>query len=82
MQDMKTTPHTVLSSSLTLSALLVGSMFLGACAWHHHHDNDRTVVVDEHGWRHEGFYDENRHWHGGYVDDRGEHHVDPEDWHH
>jgi hypothetical protein len=80
---MKTNPYTVLLGSMRLSAALAGSMFLGACDWHHHHhDEDRTVIVDEHGWRHEGFYDENHAWHGGYVDDHGEHHDDPADWHH
>jgi hypothetical protein len=78
---MKTTPHTVLFASLRLSAVLVGFMFVGACDWHHHHE-DRAVIVDEHGWHHEGFYDENHGWHGGYVDDHGVHHDDPADWHH
>jgi len=78
---MKTTPHTVLFTSLKLSAVLVGFMLLNACYWHHPHE-DRTVIVDEHGWRHEGFYDEHHAWHGGYVDDHGLRHDDPEDWRH
>lgn len=62
--------------------MLAAPMFLGACEeeHHHHHDEDRTVVVDEHGWRHEGYYDEGRRWHGGYADDRGIRHEDPDDW--
>jgi len=49
---------------------------------HHHHDDERVGIVDEHGWRHEGSYDADHHWHGGYYNDRHEYHEDPADWRH
>jgi hypothetical protein len=63
-----------------IPVVLAGGMNMGACT-HHHHD-DRVVITDEHGWRHEGSYDADHHWHGGYYDDRHEYHDDPADWHH
>jgi hypothetical protein len=41
-----------------------------------------VVFTDEHGYRHEGYYDDAHHWHGGYRDEHGDHHDDPADWHH
>lgn len=60
-----------------MPALVVGGMSLGACV--HHHD-DGVVVVDEHGFRHEGYYDADRHWHGGWRDEHNVYHEDPYDW--
>lgn len=38
--------------------MLTGAIFCEGCGHHHHdEDRDRAVVVDEHGWRHEGYYD-------------------------
>lgn len=64
-----------------IPGLILGAMCLGAC--HHHHDyddRDRVVVVDEHGYRHEGRYDADRHWHGGWYDEHNGFHEDPYDW--
>jgi serine/threonine protein kinase/truncated hemoglobin YjbI/outer membrane protein assembly factor BamB len=38
---------------------------------------DETVTIDEHGWRHTGYFDERHAWHGGYRDDHGDFHQDP-----
>ena len=39
-------------------------------------------VVDEHGWHHHGYYDDQHAWHGGYYDDAHAYHDDPPDWRH
>ena len=38
-------------------------------------------VVDDHGYRHHGYYDDHHDWHGGYDDEGHNHHDDPHDWH-
>ena len=58
---------------------------LGGCVYHHHHDDGlhaQIDIVDEHGWRHHGYYDEHHSWHGGYTDEHGGYHDDAPDWHH
>jgi hypothetical protein len=42
---------------------------------------DRTEVVDEHGYQHQGYYDDQHAWHGGYYDENHLYHDDPQDWH-
>ena len=63
----------------------IGLSGIGAvgCVHHHHHDYDDrrgVVIVDERGYRHEGYYDDRRRWHGGYYDDRREFHEDAPEW--
>lgn len=36
--------------------------------------------MDEHGYRHDGYYDPDRHWHGGWYDEHNAYHEDPYDW--
>lgn len=57
-------------------ALVMGGMSVGCV--HHHHPTE--VVVDEHGYRHEGYYDADHHWHGGWYDEHNGFHDDPYDW--
>lgn len=62
-------------------ALVAAATCAGACHHHHDYDNrDRVVVVDEHGYRHEGYYGPDRHWHGGWYDEHSAYHDDPYDW--
>src|SRR3569623_185870 len=78
---MKNHPtHHRLLRCLSLSAVATGGLFIGACAGHRHEEVEpqRVVVEDEHGFRHEGYYDERRSWHGGYYDRERQFHRDPE----
>ena len=43
---------------------------------------DRLEIVDEHGYHHQGYYDDQHAWHGGYYDENHLYHDDPQDWHH
>ncbi len=68
-----------------LTVMLAAGTFglTAGCAHHHHHHDDACVVIhDDHGWRHEGYYDRDRHWRGGYYDERRVYHNDPYDWRH
>jgi len=72
-----------LSRCFLLTALIAAPAFLAACS-HHRHDYDRdsrVVVVDDRGYRHEGYDDERGEWHGGYYDERNGYHEDERDWH-
>ena len=55
-----------------------GSVMMSGCVVDHPHHE----WVDEHGYHHEGYYDDHHAWHGGYVDEQGMHHDDPPDWNH
>jgi hypothetical protein len=76
---MNTTLRNILIRHWGLGILIGSSACLGAC---HHHDDDRprAVIVDDRGYRHEGYRDEHG-WHGGYYDERHEFHDDPHEWH-
>jgi hypothetical protein len=39
-------------------------------------------IVDENGWHHHGYWDDQHVWHGGYYDANHSYHDDPGDWHH
>jgi hypothetical protein len=43
--------------------------------------NAQVDIVDAHGYHHQGYYDDNHDWHGGYDDEQHQHHDDPHDWH-
>jgi len=71
--------------AISPAALIFGGLSLSAC---HHHDRDdvarrdRVEIVDERGFRHQGYRDERGYWHGGWYDERREYHNDPDDWRH
>lgn len=70
---------------LSLSAVAVGGLLAGACAGHHHEGHEvvepqHVYIEDEHGFRHEGYYDDRHSWHGGYYDRERQFHHDPENW--
>ncbi len=68
---------------IPMVVLFAGVMIsVSACEHHHHWEENHVAVVDEHGWRHEGYYDADKHWHGGYYDEKHEFHNDAADWHH
>lgn len=62
--------------------LVAGGVFAAGCVHHHHDDEGHVVLVDEHGYRHEGYYDRDHHWHGGWYDEHHAFHDDPHDWRH
>jgi len=49
---------------------------------YHDHDHDQVDIVDEHGFHHQGYYDDSHNWHGGYYDADHQYHDDAQDWHH
>ncbi|HZL34693.1 MAG TPA: hypothetical protein VFC78_05235, partial [Tepidisphaeraceae bacterium] len=71
-----------LASGLFLPALSVGTLLLAGCGHEHHQDQPQSVVLmDDSGFRHEGYYDQSHGWHGGYYDERHAYHPDAHDWH-
>ena len=80
MQSGKSIRALLLKAWWAPAVIMAGSYLVG-CA-HHHHEGEHVTVLDDRGYRHEGFYDENHRWHGGYDDDQHVHHDDPDDWHH
>lgn len=56
-------------------------LLVGCGHGHYHREPDSVVLLDDQGFRHEGYYDEEHHWHGGYYDQRHEFHADARDWH-
>lgn len=81
---MKTHTHCVRPLCwLSLLAVAGGGLFAAGCAGHRHEEvvePQRVVIEDEHGFRHEGYYDERRTWHGGYYDKDRQFHRDPDNW--
>jgi hypothetical protein len=39
-------------------------------------------IVDEHGYHHHGYYDDQHVWHGYYMDEHNVRHDDAPDWRH
>jgi hypothetical protein len=89
MPPMTTQPHPARTGRRWCLAAVTGVLFVGACDHHHHDDrDDREVrreqirVVDDRGFRHEGYYDDRHDWHGGYYDEGRVFHDDPHEWRH
>jgi hypothetical protein len=80
MSQHSTGHSAVLRFALTGAATSI--LALGGCVHHHHEDHGpvRVAVVDEHGYHHEGYRDDNG-WHGGYYDEQHQYHPDTSDWH-
>ena len=79
-----TNGRNILPIRFWLPALSLGTLLLAGCSHGHHHEEDApqsVVLMDEQGYRHEGYYDRSHNWHGGYYDERHEYHSDAHDWH-
>ena len=79
---------------MAVGVTFAGGLSLTGCADHHRPRRveriervepvdppiERVVIVDERGYRHEGYYDERRGWHGGWYDERHAFHEDAREW--
>ena len=66
---------------LGLLCLTAANVIVG-CEVRAHGRFDEVDIVDDHGYRHHGYYDDHHDWHGGYYDERHEFHDDDRGWHH
>jgi hypothetical protein len=66
---------------LTCSLAMSAAGFIGGCEVRAHGHFDEVDIVDDHGWHHHGYYDDNHAWHGGYYDDGHVYHDDDPAWH-
>ena len=77
---MKSIRKLVRSSGMLVGILLLAFATRG-CVAEVHGPPGQVDIVDDHGYHHQGYYDDQHNWHGGYDDENHVHHDDPPDWH-